>query len=60
MRRSTRSHRLDLSLFDGEQVPGGCDHCNAFQILDGREDYRGGWHPTIHEDNCPTFRQGDR
>jgi hypothetical protein len=48
------------SLFNslaGRELPGGCDDCNAVQIM--REDVAvaGVWHLVIHhDDGCPALR----
>jgi hypothetical protein len=41
---------------DGARIPGGCDHCNAYQVV--HADY---WGPDLHrlaihhDDWCPWF-----
>jgi hypothetical protein len=60
---NARPHRRRLSppqsrladLFgplDGTQVPGGCEHCNAYQTVTPIE--AGAWRITVHHDSwCP-------
>jgi hypothetical protein len=50
-----------LASLDGAQIPGGCDHCNAYQ--GPSVDAYGIGHITIHHDDCcPWFqaREGKR
>jgi len=45
-----------LSPLEGERIPGGCDRCDAFQIV---EPIDGGvWTLTVyHDDNCPFLKE---
>lgn len=45
-----------LGRFFGQQVPGGCDDCDAYQTVE-RDQY-GIWHLTVHhDDGCPWLAQ---
>lgn len=52
--RAFRRHLVDLlAPLDGARVPGGCDHCDAYQTTTPLAD--GVWELTIHHDHdCPT------
>jgi hypothetical protein len=62
--RSMRAHSqgAEMSAFDelfkkieGESIPGGCDQCEAYQIV---EELSPGVHSLNihHDDNCPVLR----
>jgi hypothetical protein len=54
--RPTNPASMLIRAHDGARIPGGCDHCNAYQEI--RADY---WAPGIHsiaiqhDDWCPWF-----
>lgn len=40
---------------DGAQIPGGCEHCDAFQTVDAVEAHI--WSLTVHHDDwCPILK----
>jgi hypothetical protein len=44
-----------LGPFDGAQIPGGCDQCDAYQTAAAVQ--AGIWVITVHHDNwCPSLR----
>lgn len=45
--------KLDfLAALTGQQIPGGCDHCDAYQTM--RRHESGSWIMTVHHDaDCP-------
>ena len=41
----------------GRPLPGGCDDCDAFQIMEEDKTHPGVWHLVIHhDDECPLWR----
>lgn len=60
-RRRRRSSAQDdiariLGPLDGARIPGGCDHCDAYQTT--APVARGVWTITVHHDDwCPTLRR---
>ena len=45
-----------LGPLDGAQIPGGCDHCDAYQTVAPIE--AGVWTMTVHhDDDCPVLTQ---
>jgi hypothetical protein len=55
-RRPTNPASMLIRRHDGARIPGGCDHCNAYQVV--HADY---WAPNVHsiaihhDDWCPWF-----
>ena len=44
-----------LGSLDGEQIPGGCEYCNAFQVV--KPIKNGIWDIEVfHDKDCPTLR----
>ena len=42
-----------LGALDGARIPGGCDHCDAYQTV--QPIVAGVWQITVHhDDHCPT------
>lgn len=41
----------------GERIPGGCENCNAYQVLKEDPESDGVFHCLVyHDDWCPTLR----
>lgn len=56
-RRKTRPQNpisAQIAAMDGARIPGGCDHCDAYQVIDAQQG-----HPDVHmlrvfhDDDCP-------
>jgi hypothetical protein len=48
--------RAILGPLDGARIPGGCDHCDAYQTVTPLE--AGAWRVCVHHDEwCPWLRQ---
>jgi hypothetical protein len=46
-----------LGPLDGARIPGGCDHCDAYQTA--APSSAGVWVLTVHhDDNCPQLTEG--
>ena len=45
----------ELGALEGLRVPGGCDDCDAYQVVDGSHApfFRIN---TCHDESCPTYR----
>ena len=44
-----------LGPLDGARIPGGCEHCNAYQTV--RAVSAGVWNITVHHDDwCPVLK----
>lgn len=57
-RRSSAQDALAelLGPLDGARIPGGCDHCNAYQTAHAES--AGVWVVTVHhEDRCPRLAE---
>lgn len=55
-RRSRANAQLlaALSTMEGSRIPGGCDHCNAYQTVQRDPDHPRITHLTTHhDDTCP-------
>jgi hypothetical protein len=54
--RPTNPASMLIRAHDGAHIPGGCDHCNAYQVVHadywGRDLHRLAIH---HDDWCPWF-----
>ena len=45
----------------GMEIPGGCDHCDAYQTVDEDRELPGVWHMRVHHDDwCPFLREYER
>jgi hypothetical protein len=50
-----------IASLDGAQVPGGCDHCDAYQTVRAHADGPGLHKITVHHDEwCPWWRRTRR
>lgn len=48
-----------LGPLDGQKIPGGCDHCSAYQTVDPAA--LGVWLLTVHhDDGCPVLAAHER
>lgn len=60
--QSTAAYDTMRNLFgplDGARIPGGCDHCNAYQTVTPVE--AGMWNLRVHHDAwCPWYRARQR
>ena len=53
----TRHTAFDFSALVGREIPGGCDRCDALQVMAVDEDVPGVWHLQVqHDDDCPFLR----
>lgn len=52
---------LDLAALDGLRVPGGCDHCDAYQEIHANWGGHGIHRLAVyHDDHCPWYHGSNR